>query len=128
MKKLLALLFVALFLVGCGEKKPEDVAVNFVETIYSGDAKAMMKFIDIPDDAFQKDGSKEVMEGKFQMMASEAKGKSAAMGGLEQVKASQTELENDRANVNVEVKFKNGEIKNENVRLSKTKDGWKVKL
>lgn len=127
-KKLLILLFVALFLVGCNKQNPEDVVLAFIKASYDDDAKTMVELFNIPKSEFERENSKEMVEGKFKMVIAQTKGEAAEFGGLDTIRIKDSNITDNKARVNFEVKFKNGKVQDDHLFLKKTKDGWKIIL
>lgn len=118
----------ALFMAGCGDDKPEEVAVAYVKAFYNGDAKTTIGLVTLEGGISDND-EKEMLEGKITMMAVMVKKDGEESGGLKDVKAINTQIkegEPKSANVEIEAIFGNGTSKKEELDLIQTKDGWKI--
>ena len=117
-----------LFMAGCGEKKADEVAVAFMEALYDkGDAKKALDYIYI--DKELTDEEKQMLDGKFTMLAASTKEQADKLGGVKSIKATKidiTEGEPKTARVMLEVTFKDDTVKSDHASLRYTKDGWKV--
>ncbi|OBV28686.1 hypothetical protein BKN38_09230 [Helicobacter sp. CLO-3] len=117
----------ALFMAGCGDDKPEEVAVAYVKALYSGDAKKAVELVTLEGGVSKDD--KEKLNGKLAMMAGMVKQDGEESGGLKDVKATNTQIkegEPKSASVEIEATFGNGTNKKEELDLIQTKDGWKI--
>lgn len=129
MNKILSVLFavfVGLFAVGCGGEDPKDIAVDFVKTMHSGNAKDVMKFFDLDE---LDPNQKQMFEGKLMMGIGEVGKKVSEKGGVSDVKAGEVKVAEDSADVEVTTTFKDKSNKKEIIRLAKNKDGkWKIRF
>lgn len=116
----------ALFFVGCGEKSPKDVAVSFVEDVYKGNGDSLIKYVHLPE--AQKAGAKELIEGKLKAGAEMAEETAKEAGGLKNIEVISEEVNEKNATIKLRANFKNGESKDEYVKLINVDDKWKVKL
>ena len=126
MKKLFALLFVALFAFACGgPSTPGDVAVELYNLVAAGKYEAAAELID-----YDAETPEQVEEAKA-MIVSLFKEKAApqleAKGGVSSVEVLSETLSEDgkKADVELKVVYGNGSEENEEVSLVLTDDGWK---
>lgn len=117
-------------LTGCGEpKRPCDVAVAFVETIYKGDAAGALKYVDLEG---AEGPTLKLAEEKISAAAADAKARADKQGGLKDVEAiakpSEAEVAKGYFRVQVKAAFGNGTSKIEGVKMTKKGETWKVQL
>ena len=117
-------------MAGCGEQKADEVAVAFTEALYDkGDAKKVLEYVYI--DKELNDEEKQMLDGKFTMLAASAKEQADKLGGVKSIKPTKidiTEGEPKTARVALEITLKDGSVKPDRIDLRYTKDGWKVVL
>lgn len=130
LKNWFALLVMSLVLVGCSSSnEPEQVAEAFTKAAYNGDIDTLMDLVELPKDL--KDGQKDMMRGKLQMMLAPASVKAAEKGGIDKIEAGSATYNDDKttASVPVTVTFKkNDEKSTEQVKLIKVDGDWKINL
>lgn len=130
LKNWFALMVVSLVLVGCSSSnEPEQVAVAFTKAAYTGDIDTLMNLVELPSEL--KDGQKDMMRGKLQMMLAPAAAAAKEKGGIDEIKAGSATYNAEKtvATVPVTITFnKNDEKSTEQVRLVKVDDDWKIKL
>ncbi len=119
-----------LFMAGCGEKKADEVAMAFTEALYDkGDAKKALEQIFIDKELTNEE--KQMLDGKFTMLAAGTKEQADKLGGIKSIKPIEVDVrdgEPKTASVALEIVFKDDSIKKEQLNLRHTKDGWKVLL
>ena len=123
-RMMLALLFV-LGLSACSGGKPEDTLEKFYRAAEKGDVETATKQIYLSN---VKDAQLTQAKGKVQMIVGEVQGKLKANGGFDSIEAIESKIdpEGKSANLRVKLKFKNGTDKQDNARLMKDSDGWKI--
>ncbi|QEY25336.1 DUF4878 domain-containing protein [Neisseria zalophi] len=120
-----------MMLVACSGHSPEDTAKDFTQKSYEGDAEAVIAMIHFPDQEKNKPGVEDMLNGKVKAAVSQQKAYADEYGGIDEISADPAVISgenNDAAQVEVHIRFKQGETKDDNVRLIKTDDGWKVRL
>ncbi|MDO4879296.1 MAG: DUF4878 domain-containing protein, partial [Neisseria sp.] len=110
---------------------PEGTAKAFIEKTYQGDADGAMALIDIPAEAKDKPGVEEMVNGKIKAGVAQSKARADQLGGVDEVTAQPFQASPQDAKqgrVQVDVRFKQGNTKTENVSVIETDHGWKIKL
>ena len=130
---LLATAVTVLFVAACSgaTSSPEKAAKSFVEKVYAGDADGAVKMIHIPEEERQQAGMEELVAGKIKSSVARQKAFAEQHGGVDGIEveeAEQDSRDDKRAVVQLAVKFKDGQIKPEQVKVIKTDDGWKIRL
>lgn len=136
MRKVFAIfmaVFLGLTLAACGKSAatPENVAVEFMTNIWKGKTDALVEQIYLSEADKAKPGINEMVSGKLQMIAGQAKAQAEAQGGVASVSVidKQVDEAGGTAIVQVETKFKQGtKTDTSKVKLRKDGDVWKVKL
>ena len=135
MKKIASLFLIfatVLMLSACSASKPEDVAKEFVEASYKGDADKMLSLIHFPEEEKAKPGVEEMVSGKIKGAAGKAKERAERKGGVKEVTVLESKM--DEANglgmVKIQTTFKNdgSESEKDSVKLIKSDDKWQVRL
>lgn len=136
LKKLaLALLaFASLFtLTACGDDNntPEKTAVTYVQAIYQGDINTAAKLVYLSEKDKSQPGVDNMVKGKLEGFAADAKKKAEQQGGIKTINADPAVYSENKeqAQVSVNILFKKSEKADKpKLRLISTDDGWKVKL
>lgn len=125
MKKFLLAAVAALVLVGCGDGA-KDVSKDFIGAVYEGKSDKALSYLDFSE--AKDDGLKEMMSGKLKAAISETKNKAEKLGGVDSIDVISSDEKDDTANVELEVKFKDGSKRSERVKLKKVNGDWKIRL
>ena len=110
---------------------PEGAAKAFIESTYKGDADAAMALIEIPAEVKEKPGLEEMMNGKIKAAVAESKARAEKQGGIDEITAQPFQpspQDGKQGRVTVDVRFKQGGTRTENVSVVETENGWKIKL
>lgn len=135
MKKILsflAILFITATLTACSSSNPEDVATQFLNAAYKGNADTVLELIDIPEESSKQAGMKELVSGKVKAGVAKSKEKAEQNGGVKAITVK--ELKIDEANnrgvviLNVEFKKEGSHSTSERIRLVKRGDKWKISI
>ncbi|MEH3022721.1 MAG: DUF4878 domain-containing protein [Pseudomonas oryzihabitans] len=131
LKHLLCLCAAALLLGACsGSDTPEDVTRNFLEAVYKNEPEQAFKLIEIPKNA--QPGAEDMVRGKLKGRLAENARKTASLGGLSTIEVAKAEYNPDKtaATTSATVSFKNADApkRQEQLRLVKGENGWKVRL
>ena len=125
MKKFLLAAVAALVLAGCGDGA-KDVSKDFISAVYEGKSDKALSYLDFSE--AKDDGLKEMMSGKLKTAISETKNKVEKLGGVDGIEVISSDEKDDMANVELEVKFKDGSKRSERVKLKKVNGDWKIRL
>jgi hypothetical protein len=135
MKKLFSLLIglsITLLLVACGgASTPEAAAKKYTEAVYAGDSEKVISMIHLEEKDKKQAGLEDMVAGKVKGQIAHTKEIADKNGGVKEISVGEPTYKSDNkiANVLVTVTFKKSEkSKQENVRLIKTDDGWKLKI
>lgn len=143
MKKLLpalSALLMAFALVACSNSgnTPQAAAKQFFEAMSKGDADTVLKLMHMPDmkkevgdDKEKQEAIEDLMRGKMKMMVQEAKKDAEKKGGVAEIITGEPTYTGDdkkQAEVELTMKFKNGEENTTKVQLISTESGWKILL
>ena len=122
-----------LLLAACSgaSSSPENAAKAFVEKSYAGDADAVMAMVYIDEKDKKDAGVEDMVRGKIKSAVAKQKEFAEQHGGIAEITAQEAErnpANEKKARVAVEVKFKEGETRRENVPVIETDSGWKIDL
>ena len=122
-----------LLLAACSgaSSSPENAAKAFVEKSYAGDADAVMAMVYIDEKDKKDAGVEDMVRGKIKSAVAKQKEFAEQHGGIDEITAQEAErnpANEKKARVAVEVKFKEGETRRENVPVIETDSGWKIDL
>ena len=132
LKMFMMVAFFAVIAVACGEasKKPDAVAIEFMEALSKGDSKKLLDLVYISEEDNNPE-TKAMVEGKLGMMAGMVKAEMDSKGGIKEIKADSVEYNDDKskAAVYLIVTYKDGQVDGpDEVSMIDTKEGWKVQL
>lgn len=122
-----------LLLAACSgaSSSPENAAKAFVEKSYAGDADAVMAMVYIDEQDKKDAGVEDMVRGKIKSAVAKQKEFAEQHGGIDEITAQEAVRNPNnekKARVAVEVKFKEGETRRENVPVIETDGGWKIDL
>ena len=122
-----------LLLAACSgaSSSPENAAKAFVEKSYAGDADAVMAMVYIDEKDKKDAGVEDMVRGKIKSAVAKQKEFAEQHGGIDEITAQEAErnpANEKKARVAVEVKFKEGETRRENVPVIETDSGWTIDL
>ena len=122
-----------LLLAACSgaSSSPENAAKAFVEKSYAGDADAVMAMVYIDEQDKKDAGVEDMVRGKIKSAVAKQKEFAEQHGGIDEITAQEAVRNPNnekKARVAVEVKFKEGETRRENVPVIETDSGWKIDL
>ena len=122
-----------LLLAACSgaSSSPENAAKAFVEKSYAGDADAVMAMVYIDEKDKKDAGVEDMVRGKIKSAVAKQKEYAEQHGGIDEITAQEAVRNPNnekKARVAVEVKFKEGEARRENVPVIETDSGWKIDL
>ena len=122
-----------LLLAACSgaSSSPENAAKAFVEKSYAGDADAVMAMVYIDEKDKKDAGVEDMVRGKIKSAVAKQKEFAEQHGGIDEITAQEAvrnPANEKKARVAVEVKFKEGETRRENVPVIETDGGWKIDL
>ena len=122
-----------LLLAACSgaSSSPENAAKAFVEKSYAGDADAVMAMVYIDEKDKKDAGVEDMVRGKIKSAVAKQKEFAEQHGGIDEITAQEAErnpANEKKARVAVEVKFKEGETRRENVPVIETDSGWKIDM
>lgn len=117
---------------GGGESSPEAVAKQFVEKSYQGDADAVISMIYLSDKDKEQAGVKEMVDGKVKAGVAKEKEKAEKRGGVSEITVGEFKPfpnSDNKGQVPVETKFKQGNNIKNNVKVIRTENGdWKIAI
>ncbi len=135
MKKIMGLIgavVLGLTLSACSGGKPENVATDFIEASYKGNADKMISMIYLSAEEKEKAGVTEMLSGKVKSAAQKTKETAEQRGGVKSVSVKESNIDepNGEGVVIVETVFKNDGSRSETdrIRLIKSDSKWKVRL
>ncbi|MSN96827.1 DUF4878 domain-containing protein [Campylobacter sp. FMV-PI01] len=133
MKKILVAIMAMFLFIGCGspEKEAEKVAIKFTEYFFESNTEEVFKLIYLSEQDLAIEGIEELVKGKLLSIMGTQKEKIKKMGGVKSITALSSKISEDKntAIVELEIIFKNKEVKLDKIKLKKDhKDNWKVKL
>ena len=122
-----------LLLAACSgaSSSPENAAKAFVEKSYAGDADAVMAMVYIDEKDKKDAGVEDMVRGKIKSAVAKQKEFAEQHGGIDEITAQEAvrnPANEKKARVAVEVTFKEGETRRENVPVIETDSGWKIDL
>ena len=131
--RLFAAAALGLLLAACSgaSSSPENAAKAFVEKSYAGDADAVMAMVYIDEKDKKDAGVEDMVRGKIKSAVAKQKEFAEQHGGIDEITAQEAvrnPANEKKARVAVEVKFKEGETRRENVPVIETDSGWKIDL
>ncbi|APQ11694.1 hypothetical protein BJP27_09325 [Pseudomonas oryzihabitans] len=131
LRHLLCVFAATLLLGACSSSDtPEEVTRHFLEAVYKNEPEQAFKLIDIPKDA--QPGAEDMVRGKLKGQLAENARKTASLGGLSTIEVTNTEYNPDKtaATTSATVSFKNADApkRQEQLRLVKGENGWKIRL
>lgn len=130
MKKIIAGLLlvvgVGLF-TACGESTPKDVAVDFVKSAYSKENADLIDFVAIPKEK-NDEATQAYVKGKLAEQNARSVEYAKNKGGLDKVEVVSEEINEDRAQVQLKVIFKDNSSDNQRFKLQKLDGKWKINL
>lgn len=89
----------------------------------------MLKGITFGKDEKLSDEEKRMVNGKFEMASASSKKKAADNGGIKEIKATKTALDEtdpSKAYVDLDIVFNNGTVEKDHATLIKIEDEWKI--
>lgn len=114
------------FLVACGlSSSPEGTVEAYFKAVADNRVEDAVAFYSIKD---VKENDLTMVKGKLQMVVGEQISDIKDSGGLQSLDAKTVKAEGDRATVEVEMTYGNGEKKDETIELVKEDGGWKILL
>lgn len=127
----LFMLLTAALLIACSaSNSPEKVAQNYVDAVLANDIDGVMKTLEIPTDASKEQHA--LIRGKLSMMLADNSSRAIRFGGVKDVSYSKAEYNGDKTRASlvatIHYKKEDAPVKQENIALAKTEDGWKVSL
>lgn len=115
-----------------GSDNPETVALNFTESIYSGDIDEVLSAVHIPKQDLEDAEAKEIIHGKLKEAVARTKKKADSRGGFKESAIVSKQIDESKgiAKIAVNTVFKDegSSSAKDNLRLTLTEDGWKIKL
>lgn len=114
-----------------GGNTPENIAKEFVEQSYKGNADSVIAMIHIPEKYRNEAGAQDMVNGKVKAGVAKEQKKAEEWGGVDTITSQPfTPAKNDdkRGHVVVETKFKQGKVITDSVKVIQTENGWKINL
>ena len=123
----------AVLLAACsgGTSSPESAAKTFVEKSYAGDADAVVSMIYLSEEDRKQEGIEDVVRGKMKDAVAKQKTYAEQHGGLDSVEVKETapnSKDAKRVDVDLEIKFKDNETRQDSLKVIETADGWKIAI
>lgn len=122
MKKLFFILFCVFFVVGCGSDSPDNVAKDFIEYLNKGDIEKALKCTEFIE--LKGDEGKANAKDKLSDMSKSFLNHSNKQDGFKNVEVISSNIDNDTAQVRLQINFKNGTSESEDFNLYKKDSKW----
>jgi hypothetical protein len=123
---ILCLSLCALTLAGCSAPSPENTVEKYYKAVAANHVDEAVSCFSLSD--VKESDDLTAVKGKLQMIVGDHHSKIQKKGGLDSIATRTLKQENNSAEVEATVKFKNGETKKETIRLSKDGSDWKLVL
>lgn len=122
MKKLFFVLFCVFFVVGCGSDSPDNVAKDFIEYLNKGDIEKALKCTEFIE--LEGNEGKAKAKDKLSDMSKSFLNHTNKQGGFKNVEVASSNIDNDTAQVRLQINFKNGTSESEDFNLYKKDSKW----
>jgi hypothetical protein len=112
-------------LAACSSQTPESVVNDYIKAVANNRVDEAVGYFSLED---VKESDLTAAKGKFQMIVGEQHSNMQENGGLNSVSTVLASKDDNTAQVDVEMKFKNGKARKETFSLVKESGKWKVRI
>ena len=119
----LLLIAILTFFITCGKDSPEDVALNAIKALISGNAKKLREYF-VLDEVTQ--GEQNAIKSKLNEISQELQEKIAKNGGLKDILVLNSTDKDDGIVVEINMLFNNQKSEKSQVKLEKINGRWAV--
>ena len=121
----LLLIAILTFFITCGQDSPEDVALNAIKALISGNDKKLSEYFAL-DEVTKSQGEQSAIKRKLKETSQELKEKIAKNGGLKDILVLNSTDEDDGIVVEINMLFNNQNSEKSQVKLEKIDGRWAV--
>ena len=121
----LLLIAILTFFITCGQDSPEDVALNAIKALISGNAKKLSEYFAL-DEVTKSQGEQSAIKSKLKETSQELQEKIAKNGGLKDILVLNSTDEDDGIVVEINMLFNNQNSEKSQVKLEKIDGRWAV--
>ena len=113
------------FFITCGQDSPEDVALNAIKALISGNDKKLSEYFAL-DEVTKSQGEQSAIKSKLKETSQELQEKIAKNGGLKDILVLNSTDEDDGIVVEINMLFNNQNSEKSQVKLEKIDGRWAV--
>lgn len=121
----LLLIAILTFFITCGQDSPEDVALNAIKALISGNDKKLSEYFAL-DEVTKSQGEQSAIKSKLKETSQELQEKIAKNGGLKDILVLNSTDEDDGIVVEINMFFNNQNSEKSQVKLEKIDGRWAV--
>ena len=121
----LLLIAILTFFITCGQDSPEDVALNAIKALISGNDKKLSEYFAL-DEVTKSQGEQSAIKSKLNEISQELQEKIAKNGGLKDILVLNSTDEDDGIVVEINMLFNNQNSEKSQVKLEKIDGRWAV--
>ena len=121
----LLLIAILTFFITCGQESPEDVALNAIKALISGNDKKLSEYFAL-DEVTKSQGEQSAIKNKLKETSQELQEKIAKNGGLKDILVLNSTDEDDGIVVEINMLFNNQNSEKSQVKLEKIDGRWAV--
>ena len=121
----LLLIAILTFFITCGQDSPEDVALNAIKALISGNDKKLSEYFAL-DEITKSQGEQSAIKNKLKETSQELQEKIANNGGLKDILVLNSIDEDDGIVVEINMLFNNQKSEKSQIKLEKINGRWAV--
>ena len=121
----LLLIAILTFFITCGQESAEDVALNAIKALISGNDKKLSEYFAL-DEVTKSQGEQSAIKSKLKETSQELQEKIAKNGGLKDILVLNSTDEDDGIVVEINMFFNNQNSEKSQVKLEKIDGRWAV--
>ena len=121
----LLLIAILTFFITCGQESPEDVALNAIKALISGNDKKLSEYFAL-DEVTKSQGEQSAIKSKLKETSQELQEKIDKNGGLKDILVLNSTDEDDGIVVEINMLFNNQKSEKSQVKLEKIDGRWAV--
>ena len=121
----LLLIAILTFFITCGQDSPEDVELNAIKALISGNDKKLSEYFAL-DEVTKSQGEQSAIKSKLKETSQELQEKIAKNGGLKDILVLNSTDEDDGIVVEINMLFNNQNSEKSQVKLEKIDGRWAV--
>ena len=121
----LLLITILTFFITCGQESAEDVALNAIKALISGNDKKLSEYFAL-DEVTKSQGEQSAIKSKLKETSQELQEKIAKNGGLKDILVLNSTDEDDGIVVEINMLFNNQNSEKSQVKLEKIDGRWAV--